>query len=195
MFGNDKKKAIVPIEFVKKVEVSPLVFMNKDINGETNFAILKTTENGKWVRGDTLFYSLNGVEVYTDINNIIFVDTTNKTLFIREYQKVFSEILPEDPENKFYIVLYSDLGYQENQESNNEFPLRWEKIQGRRNVYDSIKVNASVIDIDNSLVLVDNVGFKDALSVRDFINYVKNADMVPDDDGFDINEYSGSEYI
>lgn len=194
MFGQDNKKPIVPIEFTKKVQVSPLVFMNKEVNGESNFAILKTTDGGKWVRGDTLFYSLNGVEVYTDINNIIFVDTNNKTLFIREYEKVFAEITPEDPENKFYIILYSDIGANEDH-SDNEFPLRWEKIQGRRSTYESIKVNASIIDVDQSLVLVDNVGFKDALSVRDFVNYVKNANMVPDDDGFDINEYIGGEYL
>lgn len=193
-FGEEKK-VISPIEFTENVAVNPIVFMDKDINSESNFAIIKTTAGGKFVRGNLLFYSMNGVEVYTDINNIIFVDTTNHTLFVREYKKVFAEFAPDNPEQKDYIILYADLGYEEAIENDDEFPLRWERIKGRRNVYDSIKINASVIDIDSSLVLVDTVGFKDALSVRDFVNYVKNADMVPNDDGFEINEFSGSQYI
>ena len=139
-----------------------------------------------------LFFSLNGVEVYTDPNNIIFVDTINNTLFIKEYSKVISEIAPEDPEQKQYILLYTDLGYEDGSE---EFPLRWEAVQGRTNAYESIKSNAPVIDIDKSIVIVENVAIKDCLSIRQFINYIKNADMVDKFDGFDIDTYQGSEYI
>ena len=35
----------------------------------------------------------------------------------------------------------------------------------------------------------------DALTVRQFVNYIKNADMVDKFDGFDIDSYSGTEYI
>lgn len=189
---NDKKDKEVesPISFTEDWMDNPLIWMNKEINGETNFAILKTTAGGKYMRGNRLFYSLNGVEVYTDPENIIFVDTVNKTLFIREYNKVIEQITPNN-EDKQYILLYTDIGYENNEE---EFPLRWEACNGREAAYDHIVANAGVIDIDKSLVLVDNVGFKDALSVRDFVNYLKNADYI-EDDGFDINQYSGSEYL
>lgn len=196
MFGMEKKKPISPIEFTDSVQMNPISFMDKDINGETNFAIMKTTAGGKFVRGNMLYFKLDSVEVYTDINNIIFVDTENHSMFIRGVKEVFTEIAPDNPGQKEYIILYTDLGYDESKEnSDNEFPLRWERIQGRTNVYESIKINAPVIDVDKSLILVDSVGFSEALSVRAFVNYIKNADMVPLDDGFDINEYSGSEYI
>lgn len=189
-FLENNKKVISPIEFVDKIQESPISFMDKDINTESSFAILKTTAGGKYVRGNMLYYSLNGVEVYTDINNIIFVDTVNNTLFIKEYSKVINEIAPEDPEQKQYILLYTDIGYENSDE---EFPLRWEAVQGRTNAYNSIKSNISVIDIDKSLVLVETVSFKDSLSVRQFVNYLKNANMVDDD--LDIDQFTGSDYI
>lgn len=190
-FFDKENKLVVPIEFVDKVQETPISFMNRDINSDTSFAILKTTAGGKYIRGNMLFYSLNGVEVYTDINNIIFVDTVNNTLFIREYSKVSSEIAPEDPEQKQYILLYTDLGFEGDDK---EFPLRWESSQGRKSAYESIKANASVIDIDKSLVLVETVALKDSLTVREFVDYLRNAELI-EDDGFDINEFNGSEYI
>ena len=190
-FDNKPNKPIQPIEFTNKVQENPISFISKDINTETSFAILKTTENGRYMRGNMLLYSLNGVEVYTDPNTIIFVDTVNNTLFIKEYSKVVSEIAPTDPEKRQYIILYTDLGYEE---GDTEFPLRYEPVQGRTNAYESIKVNAPIIDIDKSVVLVENVALKDALSVREFVQYIKNADMI-EEDGFDINDYSGSEYF
>lgn len=187
----NKKKPISPVEFTNNVKENPISFMQNDINTETSFAILKTTDGGKYMRGNMLFYSLNGVEVYTESNNIIFVDTVNNTLFIREYSKVINEIAPTDPEEKQYIILYTDLGYED---GDTEFPLRWEATQGRKNAYENIKTNASIIDIDKSIVLVESVPIKDCLTVREFIKYLKNADMVPEDD-FNIDEFSGSDYI
>lgn len=193
MFGeNNQNKPIVPIEFVNNFKEKPIEFMNRELNGTTSFAILKTTQGGKYMRGNLLFYSLNGVEVYTDPNNIIFVDTINNTLFVKEYEKVLNEIAPSDPEQKQYILLYADLGGEEADDV--EFPLRWLAVQGRTNAYESIKSNAFNIDIDKSLVLVETVPFKDAMSVRSFVKFIKNADMTEDDD-FDIDSYSGSEYI
>lgn len=189
---NKNSSPITPVEFTENVQDNPISFIDKDINNETSFAILKTTENGKYMRGNLLFYSLNGVEVYTDPNNIIFVDTVNNTLFIKEYSKVINEIAPKDPEQKQYIILYTDLGYDNGEE---EFPLRWEAAQGRLNAYESIRSNAPIIDIDKSIVIVENVAIKDALTVRQFVNYIKNADMVDKFDGFDIDSYSGTEYI
>lgn len=188
---DKKEDPINPIEFDSNFRENPIGFIEKDINTSTSFAILKTTEGGKYMRGNTLFYSLNGVEVYTDPDNIIFVDTINNTLFIKEYSKVIKEISPQDPEEKQYIILYTDLGYENTTE---EFPLRWEAVQGRLEAYKSIKSNAPVIDIDKSIVLVESVSVRDSLSVREFVNYLKNANMV-EEDGFDIDSYSGTEYI
>ena len=195
MFGIDKKKKITsPVEFVKDGEdyrSSAISYIEKDINGVDRFAILKTTEGGKYMRGNTLFYSLDGIEIYTESTNVIFVDLVNKTLFIKEYEKVLNEINPTDPEQRQYIMLYTDLGYENDDE---EFPLRWEAVSGRSQAYENIKVNAPVIDIDKSLVLVETVAFKDSLTVRQFIDYMKNGGFIKDET-FDINDFSGSDYI
>ena len=188
-----KINSVISPIYISEEKENPISFMNNNINTDTKFAILKTTENGKFMRGNYLFYSLGGVEVYTDPNNIIFVDTDNNTLFIKEYSKVVNEIAPEDPEQKQYIILYTDLGF-ESKDPDTEFPLRWEAVQGRTNAYKSIKSNASVINIDKSIIIVENVSIKESLTVREFVNYIKNADMV-EDDGFDISDFTGSEYI
>lgn len=191
-FKKEKKPIKQAIEFVEKGSVeSPISTINREINGDTNFAITKLTENGKYVRGNLLFYSLNGVEVYTEANNIIFVDLVNNVLFIREYEKMIQDISPEDPEQKQYIVLYTDISSNESEEE--RIPLRWEAYTGRMNTYEAIKVNAPIINIDKSIVVVESVALKDCLSVREFVEYLKNANLTEKDD-FDINDYS-SKYI
>ena len=191
-FKKEKKPIKQAIDFVEKGSVeSPISTIKREINGDTNFAITKLTENGKYVRGNLLFYSLNGVEIYTEANNIIFVDLVNNVLFIREYEKMIQDISPEDPEQKQYIVLYTDISSNESEEE--RIPLRWEAYTGRMNTYEAIKVNAPIIDIDKSIVVVESVALKDCLSVREFVEYLKNANLTEKDD-FDINDYS-SKYI
>lgn len=194
LFGKREKEVKSPISFVKPGEdyrTNPVGYIEHDINGVDRFAILKTTENGKYMRGNTLYYKLDNVEIYTEATNVIFVDLKNKTMFIREYEKVLKEINPDDPEQRQYILLYTDMGYETTDE---EFPLRWEAVSGRSQAYENIKINAPVIDIDKSLVLVETVAFKDSLTVRQFINYLKNGNLIKDET-FDINDFSGSEYI
>lgn len=191
-FDKDNKKPISPIEFVgDKYRESPISFMDKDINNTNSFAILKTTEGGRYMRGNLLYYSLNGVEVYTEANNIIFVDTTNNVLFIRDYEKTINGIAPVDPEERQYIILYVEL-FSEDEDST--LPLLYDSVQGRSSAYEVIKYKIETIDIDKSLVLVDNVPLKDALSVREFIKYLQNADIV-DKYEIDVDSYFGSEYI
>lgn len=192
----DEKKIRQPLIFSKDgkpIYNKPLVKLENGINGTTKFAILKTTDGGKYMRGNTLFYSINGVEIYTEENNIIFVDLGQKTVWIKEYEKALNEINPKTPEEKEYILLYTDIGYEDTT-SEDEFPLRWEGVLGRSAAYENIKINAPVIDIDKSYVLVETVAFKDALTVRQFIEYLKNANII-DEESFDINDFSGSDYI
>lgn len=184
-----------PVRFLEEDEEyreSPVAFIDKNINGTTKFVITRLTGAGKWMRGDLLYYKMNGVEIYTDPKNMIFVDLDNNTMFIREYDKVVQEIAPEDPEEKQYIMLYTDIGYETT--TDDEFPLRWEAIIGRTNAYNAIKANAPVIDIDKSIVLVETVKVKDSLTIRQFVEYLKNSDII-NDEMFDINDFSGSEYI
>lgn len=165
-----------------KLNRQAISFLDSNVNQNNKFAILKTTDNGKWVRGNLLFYEFNGVEIYTSLNNIIFVDTINNTLFIEEYSKVIDGIAPDDPEQRNYIVLYHDISDNEDQ-----FPMRWESYAGRTEAYEALKLNLAVIDFDESLVLVDNVALKDALTVRQFIEYLKNANLYQDD--IDLSDY------
>ena len=182
-FLKRQKEPIQPIKFIdpdKDTAYKPIKFMDKDPNSRFNYAILKTTENGRYVRGNMLWYILNGVEIYTNINNVIFVDEANKCLFIRDNSSVVDEITPADPESKQYIILYTDFNFEDNED-----PLRWESYIGRSNAYEAIKSNKYEIDPDRSLVLVDNVKLEDSLSVREFVEYLVNANIVEDEIDFD----------
>lgn len=195
-FGEKPNKPSPAVKFVdnpQDVAVSPIIFMEKDINTETHFVITRLTAGGKFVRGNLLYYNLEGVSCFCSLDSMIFVDTINKTMFVRNDNKIAEEVAPTNPEEREYIILYTDIGF-EDAANDDEFPLRWESCIGRRMAYEHIKANAAVIDVDKSIVLVDNVKLSDSLTVREFMNYLKNSDIINEED-FDINDFSGSEYI
>ena len=194
---NDNVPEIrTPISFSDKISTSP--FRKFGVNEDKRFAINKFTSNGAYVRGDTVFYELNGVQVYAPLDATIMVNLYNNTLFILDESKtsnVTNTVTTTNPEEKQYILLYVLLTTEPGEDDNGipEDAFRWESLIGRTTAYDSIKVNAPVIDVDKSLVLVDNVALKDALTVREFVNYLKNSNIIIDET-FDIEDYS-SEYI
>lgn len=188
---QDEKEVMQAITFVEKgTREKAINKIDHNVNGPRKFAITRLTENGKYVRGGFIYYTLEGVNIYADINGIIFVDLDNKTLFIKNNEKIEKEVNPVEPEQRQYVILYTDLGYEA---SDGDFPLRWESVTGRTEAYENIKINAPVIDIDKSIVLVDTVALKDSLTVREFMNHLKNSGIV-DDESFDINDFEG-EYI
>lgn len=178
---------IKPIRFLndkqKSNGINPFYIVEDHPNDEYRFAILSTTENGKYVRGGMLYFNYNGIDIYTDIDNAIFVDLHQKSIYIKEYKKVKEEITPVDPEQRQYILMITSYEEDENM-------YTWEAITGRTNTYywltDNIENRA--IDPEKSFVLTENVPFKDALTIANFIRYVKNAELV-EPDGFDIEEY------
>lgn len=189
--GKKMQKAnsdiISPVTFSEKAKakgVNPFYSLDDKVNDDKKFAILRTTENGKYVVGGMLFFRYKGIEIYTGINNVIFVDTINDTLFIGENEKVQEEINPTDPENKQYILLMKTM------DGDNDYYI-WEAMTGRLATYKYIidNIEALGIDPENSLVLVDTVPYKDALTISNFVKYLQNAEIVPED-GFDIDYYT-----
>lgn len=170
----------------------PIYIADQEVNGPDQFAITALTDNGKFLVGDMLFYEYKGVQIYTEKNNIIFVNKLSNKIFIRDDSKIGKVLNTIDPEQKQYIILYTDAG---DEESDSEFVYRWEACIGRSTAYDYIKTNAPIIDIDKSIVLVEDVAFNDALTVRQFVNFLKNSDMVDIYDGFNIEDYYGSDEI
>ena len=179
-------KPIQPFTFVDKDKpyiVNPFYIVEDHPNDQNRFAILRTTENGKYVRGGMLYFNFRGIEIYTEINNAIFIDLINNTVFIKDYQKVVEEIKPVDPEKRQYIIMMKC----EDQEG--EY-YTWDAMEGRSTMYNYIVDNIEIknIDPEKSIVLTENVPYKDALTVTQFVKYLKNAEYV-ENDGFDIDEY------
>ena len=179
---QNQDEPIRPFEFVKKGEAqNPFVDVKSEISGPDRFAIMRTTENGKYVRGGKLYFKLNGVEIYTDINNIIFFFFLNNIFQVESGEKVLDEISPDNPKDKQYVILIK--GYDTNAE------FTWEAITGRLETYNFIVDNIEMLDLDpkGSLVLTENVSLKDALTVEQFIKHIQSIESI--DDGFDIENY------
>lgn len=182
---NQKNANVVnPFVFYKKNDsVKPFASLDENVNTPSKFAILKTTENGKYIRGGQLWFKMNGVEIFTDINNIIYVDMDNNTFIVRDGRKVIEEIAPVDPEKRQYVLLMKCT------DNNTDF-YQWESMEGRITTYNYIVDNIDVLNIDpeQSFVLTENVALKDALNIAEFIRYLKNSELV-EEDGFNIEEY------
>lgn len=177
------KKVINPLVFSDNDEpVKPIYSIEDHPNDEKKFAILKTTENGKYVRNGSLFFKINGVELYADIDDVLFVDLVNKTVFIQKGTKYTDEVDPVDPEKKQYIIMM-------NNDDGDKYT--WAALSGRTEMYRFIVDNIDTLAIDpvNSFVLVETVPYKDALTVEQFVKYLKNMEFVSSNDGFDIDEY------
>ena len=183
---DNKKNGINPFVFYNKTDkgVRPFEQLSESVNHENKFAILKTTENGKYVRSGQLWFSLDGVEIYTDIDNIIYVDLINKTYIVKNGNKVIEQITPQDPEQRQYVLLMKCVDDRDGE------IFRWESMTGRTECYNYIVDNIDVFSIypDESFVLTENVPLKDALTISEFIRYLKNSELV-EDDGFDIDVY------
>ena len=184
-FGNEKPKAKQAIYFLGEGEdyhVNPIYKIDEVKNSPDRFVIVKTTANGRFLIGNMLHYKYNDIDIITDSDNAIFVDKVNKTVFIREYSKALREIAPEDPEKRQYVLLLID-PYEEYQ-----CQTEWQALIGRTATYDHIKSMAGTFDPKKSIVLTENVALKDALTVSQFVKYLKNSDIVKDD-GFNIEDF------
>jgi len=178
-------KIISPVSFLPKgKKINPFYSLEDHPNDKNKFAILSSTENGKYVIGNMLCFKYNGVEIITEVTNAIFVDTVAKSVFIKDYHRVKEEITPTDPEERQYILLM-----KLNNPRREEYV--WEAMQGRLTAYNYIQDNIDEMEFDpeESFVLVDTVPYKDALTIAAFVRYLKNAELVDVNDGFDIDEY------
>lgn len=186
-FGGEKpevRQAIYFIEDGDKYQVNPIYNLDETPNTPDRFVILKTTKNGKYLIGNMIHYNVNGFDIITDSDNAIFVDNVNNTIFVREYSRALREIAPENPETRQYVILI--VGFSD------EEIYEWVAVEGRTNAYEYIKSHIYTINVKESIVLTENVSLKDALTVYQFVKYLKNGGIVDDD--FDVDEFESEEY-
>ena len=163
-----------------------LFVQSECINDEHRFAINRMTDGGKYIKGGKLCFTLNKVEIYADIDDIMFIDTTNLIVNISKSKGTMEVTDPEDPEKRQYILLLYLLNESDDRDDN----YIWASMDGRTNTYNYIKDNIEVLEIDpdKSIVLTENVPYKDALTITEFVKYIQNG-LVDNDDEFDIDEY------
>lgn len=189
---EDLGKGILPhnpfIKVEKDEKIKPLYKIDEQINTERRYVITKATDHGRFVRNGLLYFNMKGIEIYTDLNNAIFVDEINDSVTVKDYENALDAITPdEDPELRQYVIMmYCDddveaMGYSK---------YNWASMTGRSMMYDYIKDNIDIMYMnpDKSFILTANVPLKDALSVTQFVDYLKNGNLVPEDN-FDIHDY------
>ena len=104
-------------------------------------------------------------------------------VIVKDGKKVLNEITPTDPETRQYVLLMKCI------DNNTEF-YQWESMEGRTETYNYIVDNIDILNIypEESFVLTENVALKDALTIAEFVRYLKNSELV-EEDGFNIEEY------
>lgn len=170
----------------KKNVISPIIFLDKESNSDVNFAITKLTDNGKYLYGSMLYYKMFDVEIFADKEDTIYVNLSSKT-YIVKHNVSNQSVAPANPDTQQYVVLLYPF-------SEDDGDCCWKSIEGRENCYELIKeqISSYMYDPNKSIVLTGSVGLNESLTVTEFINYLKNSDIIQDDE-FDINMYCNEE--
>lgn len=182
---DDKPKK--PFTFIEKdKKEKAFTFVKDDINDINHFVINRLTDNGAYVKGGMLWFRINGVDVFTDVNHSIFVNKKNNSVVIKSADNLKNlEEDKVDPELRQYIILIYGAEDQD--------VYRWESMTGRTITYEYIRNNIEDIDPDKSIILTENVPIKDAFTVSQFVKYLKNGNLIEEDD-FNIEYYSNGGY-
>ena len=141
--------------------------------------IIISKNNPMHIKGDKLYYKYKDIDIYADLDNIIYINTSNDIIKIMRYK----ELSP--PDKREYLVL---LSYYDESISNT-----YQGIVGRQNVFDYIKSIVEEINIQESLILAETVEFKNAINIYDFMKECILNNAVKNDDGFDIEDYNFEE--
>ena len=177
------KKAFSFVE--KDTKQQAISFVNDNINDTDHFVINRLTDNGAYVKGGMLYFRINGVDIFTDVNHSIFVNKKNNSIVVKSADNLKNIEDTTDPELRQYIILI--YGLDEDQEV-----YRWESMTGRTTMYEYIKNNIEDIDVDQSVILTENIAIKDAFTVSQFVKYLQNGNLIEDNDFFDIDMYSSN---
>ena len=142
----------------------------------TNESEIVITKNDKsYVKGNMLCFNYKGIDIYTDLDNAIYINTDTNTIQIKKYKELTL------PDKREYLLL---LSYHDNKIENT-----YQGCIGRQNVFDFIKSIVEEIDIEKSLILAETVQLKDAINIYEFMRECILNKTVENDDGFDIEEY------
>ena len=184
--NNHDPKPINPLVFLEKGQKvpakSPLIFLDRE-ETSTMFSITKLTDNGKYVKGGMLYYKMFDVEIMADIDATIYVNLAEKS-YIVKLNKSNESIQSQDPVTQQYVILLYSV-------SDDSSECVWMSVEGRENCYNLIKeqISTYLYDPDHSIVLTGSVSLDDCLTVTEFVNYLKNSNVIEEDD-FDITQYT-----
>ena len=168
---------VSPLSFGNKGVVSPLIFHNQ--KSSDILVITAEAEGGKYVKAGMLYYNFNGVEIWADLDCSVVVNKLEKSFTVRRVENQLPKVAPE---NQQYVLLF----YPDDDDMDR---AQWVSVEGRENAYEWIKsMIGNGYDPDSSNVLAENVAVAQALTMTEFVKYLKNSNLVPEDD-FDILDY------
>ena len=167
---SEKKEALHFYEDGESYKQQGIYFMGDKSN---THEIVITSDDREYVRGDKLCVTYNGIEIYADLNQIIYINTKNNTVYIKENKKL------SEPENREYLILLASF----------DGTNTYQGILGRQATFDYLKGIIEEIDVDSSMILAETVAFKDSITIYEFMKKCIDEELVQNDDGFDIEDY------
>ena len=163
-----------PVVFHDDVPLSPGIYF-QNTGSENEIVISKN--NPENIIAGRLFVEFNGSKIFTDINNIILINKSDNTIQIINHKELSA------PEEREYLIL---LKYPDNFDDES---CRYISILGRQETFDHIKLIASEIDVNESIILAETTALKDSISVYEFMKQMIDKELVENNDGFDIDDY------
>lgn len=163
-----------PITFHDDIPTSKGIYFQN--TGSQNEIVI-TKDNTEHVIAGRLFVEFNGTKIFTDINNIILINKSDNTIQIINHKELSA------PEEREYVILVK---YPDNYDDDS---CRYISILGRQETFDHIKLIASEIDVEESIILAETTSLKDSISVYDFMKQMIDNELVDNSDGFDIDDY------
>ena len=123
------------------------------------------------------------------VNEKINLDPSKGLIDPMAISKDFKPNTEKNPtpfEERLYLILYITVDDEGNEDKSFQF------IKGRSNVYEFVKSMAPIMNMYDSLILVEHLPLDEAITVYDFIKHVKQ--FIPED-SFDIDDYVEGDYI
>ena len=170
---SDNVKINPFIETNGEKSVSPIVYLDGRDNDEGVLLISK--EDKQYIKGDRLFVKYKGIGIYSDIDDIISINTYNDEIYVFRHD----ELTP--PEDREYLLL---LVY------NAEDCIdTFMGISGRQEVFNFIVNNAELLDCIQSKILAETTKMQDMWTLYRFAKMCIDNEMVENPTGFDPDDY------
>lgn len=153
---------------------SPIVYLDGR-DSQDSGVLLISKEDKQYIRGDRLYVKYKGIGIYSDIDDVISINTYNDEIYVFRHD----ELTPPEDREYLLLLVFND----------EEVPDTFLGISGRQYVFDYLVANAELFDWTESKILAETTKMQDMWTIFRFAKMCINNEMVKNPSGFDPDDY------